>query len=260
MDLINENIGRDNRKRLRKKADEDRDEVAQLFDDDDLEAEAAPQVYREKEAYDDDLDDFIIRDDSDEGELDDDDDERRQERIQRRKERHEFAKNLGADHGISDTAWADVEDLFNADEYDYALTIHQNQPLILTVDEEEVRDDGDLPVLAKTKELKLKDVYEPSEIAEKMLTEEDEVIRIRDIPERYQVLFLSNSRKLKIMFQMMLNWQEKPLLLPKRSFAKEKSLKRFFKMPSFQFSVSFEEISLKSLLLWPIVGTILMEY
>jgi hypothetical protein len=36
-------------------------------------------------------------------------------------------------------------------------------------------------------EVKLTDLYEPSEIHAKMLTEEDEVIRIKDIPERYQV-------------------------------------------------------------------------
>lgn len=41
----------------------------------------------------------------------------------------------------------------------------------------------------KPKEVKLTDVYEPSEIASKMLTEKDDLIRIRDIPERLQVLF-----------------------------------------------------------------------
>ena len=39
----------------------------------------------------------------------------------------------------------------------------------------------------KPKELKLSDVYEPGVIAKKMLTEDDELIRITDIPERYQV-------------------------------------------------------------------------
>lgn len=38
----------------------------------------------------------------------------------------------------------------------------------------------------KPKEIKLKDVYEPSEISEKMLTENDELIRVRDVPERFQ--------------------------------------------------------------------------
>ena len=40
---------------------------------------------------------------------------------------------------------------------------------------------------ARPKEVKLTDVYEPSEIASKMLTEKDDIIRMRDVPERMQV-------------------------------------------------------------------------
>jgi transcription elongation factor SPT6 len=111
LDLINENIGRD-KKRLRKKADEDRDAVAQLFDDDDDDdqnvaataegsATAAVAPFREAELYEDsdDLDDFIIQDGS-EAEMDED--ERREQILRRKRERQEFAKNLGQDHGISD--------------------------------------------------------------------------------------------------------------------------------------------------------------
>jgi hypothetical protein len=59
--LINENIGRDNKKRLRKKADENVDDVAALFDDDEVQE---PSAFREEELYEsDDLEDFIIRDD-----------------------------------------------------------------------------------------------------------------------------------------------------------------------------------------------------
>lgn len=45
----------------------------------------------------------------------------------------------------------------------------------------------DSSAIKKPKEVKLKDLYEPGVIAQKMLTEEDEVIRSIDIPERYQV-------------------------------------------------------------------------
>ena len=109
LDLINENIGREKKKKLRKKADGDRDEIAQLFEEDDEDetqegksSTAAPApAFREAELYEsDDLDDFIIHDGSDEDDLDDE--ERRNERLQRKKERQEFAKNLGADLGISD--------------------------------------------------------------------------------------------------------------------------------------------------------------
>jgi transcription elongation factor SPT6 len=39
----------------------------------------------------------------------------------------------------------------------------------------------------KPKEFRLKDVCEPSQLSEKMLTENDEIIRRKDIPERFQV-------------------------------------------------------------------------
>lgn len=107
LDLINENTGRETKKRLRKKADGERDEVAALFDEDedDLgETTRDDRGIRESgaadEQYDsDDLDDFIIRDDSDGEEVDE---EIRREKMMRKKERQEFAKNLGANHGISD--------------------------------------------------------------------------------------------------------------------------------------------------------------
>jgi transcription elongation factor SPT6 len=47
--------------------------------------------------------------------------------------------------------------------------------------EEDYEDD-----MPKKKELTLQDVYEPSEIKDKMLTDKDELIRIRDVPERIQ--------------------------------------------------------------------------
>ena len=39
----------------------------------------------------------------------------------------------------------------------------------------------------KPKEIKLSDLYEPGVIAQKMLTEDDEIIRSTDTPERYQI-------------------------------------------------------------------------
>lgn len=119
---------------------------------------------------------------SDENDIDED---TRRERIARRKERHEFAKNLGADHGISDNAWRDIEELFgDGMDYPHALYLKNTQ-------EEYPQEDynGELSTtVTKKKEISIRDVYEPSEIAEKMLTENDEKIRIVDIPERYQSL------------------------------------------------------------------------
>lgn len=69
----------------------------------------------------------------------------------------------------------------------------QGQHFAQAAEDEEGRDDMDAPPVARPKEIKLKDVYEPSEIAEKMLTEEDEMIRVRDVPERFQVCRLRLS-------------------------------------------------------------------
>ncbi|OLL26201.1 Transcription elongation factor spt6 [Neolecta irregularis DAH-3] len=43
------------------------------------------------------------------------------------------------------------------------------------------------------KGLQLKDIFEPSELQERMLTEEDELYRVTDIPERFQVLHMHHK-------------------------------------------------------------------
>jgi len=50
-----------------------------------------------------------------------------------------------------------------------------------------MQDEDDVNELSRDNPVRLKDVYEPDEIAEKLLTEEDDAIRIKDIPERLQV-------------------------------------------------------------------------
>ncbi|KAJ2991544.1 Transcription elongation factor spt6 [Globomyces sp. JEL0801] len=160
LDLINENIGRRSKKKLRKKGDEDRDDLADMFNDEELDdIEPSKRPKDRKDIYDDDLDDlddFIIRDDSD---GDEDDEDRRKERRQIKQKRQEFAKNLGSEHGISDKPGQ-----------------------VLT--EEDYNEDAEVPTV--TKQTTIKDIWEPSAIAAGMLTEQDELIRIRDVPERYQ--------------------------------------------------------------------------
>jgi transcription elongation factor SPT6 len=69
-------------------------------------------------------------------------------------------------------------------DYPHALYLKNNHEIYPP---EEI--DGEVSVaVTKRKEISLKDVYEPSEIAEKMLTERDEKIRVVDLPERYQFL------------------------------------------------------------------------
>jgi transcription elongation factor SPT6 len=55
-------------------------------------------------------------------------------------------------------------------------------------DQEDLEEGEELGATKKpSKEVRLKDVYEPAVIAQRMLTEDDEIIRMTDIPERYQL-------------------------------------------------------------------------
>lgn len=51
----------------------------------------------------------------------------------------------------------------------------------------ELEDEEDVNVEQEEKQLDLKDVFEPSQLAEKMLTDEDNTIRFEDAPERHQL-------------------------------------------------------------------------
>lgn len=139
----------------------------------------------------DDLDDFII--DDEEADSDDNKQELREAKLARREVKRELVKNMGITYGISDETWREIDDLFgDGSDYQWALDL----------DKMSIEDSKDMNgalmrgAQVEKAEVKLTDLYEPSEIHAKMLTEEDEVIRIKDIPERYQVrvsLFDTNS-------------------------------------------------------------------
>lgn len=75
--------------------------------------------------------------------------------------------------GLDETALEDLRSAFgDGNEYLFALDM----------EDQEQEQDEDVE-----KHLDLKDVFEPSQLAEKMLTEEDNDIRFTDEPERYQV-------------------------------------------------------------------------
>ncbi|KAJ3086511.1 Transcription elongation factor spt6, partial [Quaeritorhiza haematococci] len=208
--LLDENLGfsREKKfKKLRKKTDEPSDrraeDLSHIFSDeeDDREGAGAGDDRRDRDRsgsagkagrrrYDDDdmmdeddfgddLGDFIIEDEDE----DDMAEVSRAERIRRNKERKKIARNMGANLGIDDDTWRDIMDVFG-DGTDYEWALRGD----VTLREEYDEDDDDYQYTAKQKkDVKLTDVYEPSEIAEKMLTEADDEIRMRDIPERYQV-------------------------------------------------------------------------
>ena len=191
LDLIKENMGDTsfNFKRLRKKADEFKNNVDYIFDDDeDIATSMGTETVSTRKRGDDgfrdedDLADFIIEDDDLDGP--EEPDEVRQEKIRRRRERQEFAKNIGTGYGISDESWNDIQELFG-DGGDYAYALHPDE-----IEHDEGEEDDEFLMESQQRKLKnvrLSDVYEPSEIASKMLTEDDDRIRNRDIPERYQV-------------------------------------------------------------------------
>lgn len=170
-------------KRLKKRRQEasvpSRDTAAEdlskiFLDDEDAEEGEIKQHDEEHEIYDeDDLKDFI----------DDDDDEltpeMREQRANERKEQKQFVKDIGESLGITDDSLFMIQQIFgDGSEYAYAMDINDKQD-----------DDNDLN---RDNPVRLKDVYEPDEIAERLLTEEDDAIRVKDIPERLQLRYYNN--------------------------------------------------------------------
>ncbi|KND02484.1 chromatin-remodeling histone chaperone SPT6, partial [Spizellomyces punctatus DAOM BR117] len=180
LDLLDENAGGGRTfKRLRRKIEED--DVAKMFsDEEEAGATRDGMQFHERELYDeDDMEDFIIDDEEGEvGEVD-----RAEIVAQRRKERAAMGQNLGRALGISDEQWRDTQYLIDFEmDYGWALNPSKVGKDMMAIDEDEEE------VLApKPKEVKLADIYEPTEIAEKLLTDADELIRMTDLPERLQL-------------------------------------------------------------------------
>ena len=83
--------------------------------------------------------------------------------------------------GLDETAMEDMKEAFGTGfEYDWALELQEQD------EQDERQPDGENgDGLAKG--IELKDVFEPSQLAEKMLTDEDNQIRSIDEPERFQI-------------------------------------------------------------------------
>jgi transcription elongation factor SPT6 len=175
LDLIEHNLGipkTQSFKKLRKKKEKTKAvTLDNLFSD-----------TEQPQEDDDDMENFIA------SEEDDDHD-----RLRIRKEKR---KPIAADLGVSEDVWRDIQDIFgDGTDYDWALQF--NNALDLN---DQIDDDLDL-IAPKKQPLKLTDIYEPAEIKEKMLTEEDEIIRITDIPERFQIQYNSTEQVSEIDIQ-----------------------------------------------------------
>lgn len=168
-------------KRLKRGHKDDREGkprgVGDIFDDDDDDeprglSRAQPRTMEDEFA------DFIEEDFEDEGgrrEEEDDDNE-----IRRKPARNIL--NVRDAAGLDEGAAEDMKEVFgNGYEYDWALELQ---------DQEESREqrgaDPDDPD-GFSKVIELKDVFEPSQLADRMLTDEDNRIRNIDQPERFQI-------------------------------------------------------------------------
>ncbi|TFY83720.1 hypothetical protein EWM64_g301 [Hericium alpestre] len=123
----------------------------------------------------DDMDNFIDYDDEEEGAGGMDEEEREERRRERRKLEKERRRALGSRPeltGIDANAWDEIQDVFgDGHDYDWAMVD----------DEDEFREEQLKP------EMNYQDVFEPSEIRARLLTEDDDLIRAQDIPERMQL-------------------------------------------------------------------------
>ncbi|KAK3941237.1 SH2 domain-containing protein [Diplogelasinospora grovesii] len=140
--------------------------LAEIFSDEDEEQEERPYGRPSHRAQADEFDDFI------EDDYPEDDEERiqRQEdmEVARPKDKGMMADTAGLDKDALD----DMEAIFgNGEDYDWALQMEE---------EEEDRE-------REEQTIELKDVFEPSQLTEKLLTDEDNEIRVNDDPERFQL-------------------------------------------------------------------------
>lgn len=112
--------------------------------------------------------DFIEEDDLE----DDEERQRHQEEMEVARPRERGFVGGSEATGLDKDALDDMEAIFgNGEDYDWALALE---------DDAEAREAGDA-------HLELKDVFEPSQLSEKLLTDEDNQIRWADEPERFQI-------------------------------------------------------------------------
>lgn len=166
-------------KRLKRGPREDRETqrtygINDIFRDSDEEEDADPYARRVnrpgRRGMQDDLDDFI------------EEDVFSDEEQQRQREDEEVARP--ARRGLPDLGIADAAGLDEAALEDFRAAFGDGTDYDFALEKE---DEADEEEAKKDKHLDLKDVFEPSQLAEKMLTDEDNTIRFTDEPERHQL-------------------------------------------------------------------------
>ncbi|KAF8964059.1 transcription elongation factor SPT6 [Flammula alnicola] len=166
----------DNEEELREVPD-----IRKIWDDD-----------RRGDEDDEDMSDFIDDSDEDEGGVAMNEEAREARRQEKRQEqlRRKRARVRPELAGIDANAWDEIHDVFgDGHEYDWALAGDDEADY----EEEQIKPD-----------MKYQDVFEPSEIRKRMLTDDDDLIRGQDIPERMQLATssLSGSSTLSLHTQL----------------------------------------------------------
>ncbi|KAI1316773.1 Transcription elongation factor spt6 [Mortierella claussenii] len=174
LDLMEENTGvkikrPEKYKRLKKRRQDDEDDeemsstrhddVQKIFDDEDDEG------LDERGVYDDEMDHFIDDDEEDEDMGD-------RGRDRREKAPVKLRARAAPIEGLSEEVWGEWYEVFgDGEDYAYALG----------------KENEDDTYYEKKPEPRLKDVFEPGVLADRMMTDTDEIIRVKDVPERMQL-------------------------------------------------------------------------
>ncbi|KAF8928944.1 SH2 domain-containing protein [Dissophora ornata] len=157
-------------KRLKKRRQEDEDEdeettgtrhdsLQKIFDDEDDEG------LDDRGGYDDEMDQFIDDEEEDEDMDSGGRDRREKAPVKPRPRRAPI-------EGVSEYVWGEWYEVFgDGEDYAYALG----------------KENGEDMYFEKKPEPRLKDVFEPGVLAERMMTDTDEIIRVKDVPERMQL-------------------------------------------------------------------------
>jgi transcription elongation factor SPT6 len=123
--------------------------------------------------------------------------------MQRQKLKSQQRTNyLPNEAGIDADALEEITQLFgNGMEYEFAMEPSEDEEPEYTEEGEEL-----------VKEVQLKDIFEPTELQERLLTDADELIRITDEPERFQLYRLSQTPPLEVDIQKESTWISERLL------------------------------------------------
>lgn len=146
---------------------------------------------RDEEDDDMDMDDFIDYDEEEDGGVPMDEKAREERRKEKRQEQERRKRARGVRpevEGIDANAWDELHDVFGDGlDYDWAL------------DDEDIENEEE-----QKHDMKLADVFEPTEIRKRLLSEDDDLIRAQDIPERMQLATasLSHSSTLSLHTQL----------------------------------------------------------